>query len=85
MVNALSGPGGNGDGDHRTQLGWGGGDRRRFGAFVCDNLGEARRLAGMRVRWSETSSFVAIAISGTVAGLALWAVLIAGASVLLTI
>jgi hypothetical protein len=39
----------------------------------------------MRVRWNETSSFVAIAVGGTVAGLALWAVLIAGASVLLTI
>jgi hypothetical protein len=39
----------------------------------------------MRVCWNETSSFVAIAVCGTVAGLALWAVLIAGASVLLTI
>jgi hypothetical protein len=38
----------------------------------------------MRFRWSETSSFVATAIGGMVAGLALWAVLIAGASVLLT-
>jgi hypothetical protein len=38
----------------------------------------------MRVRWSETSSFVATAIGGMVAGLALWAVLITGASVLLT-
>ena len=85
MVNTLWNTGRIGDGAHRTQLGWGGGDCRRFGALVCDNLGEARRLAGMRVRWSETSSFVAIAIGGTVAGLSLWAVLIAGASVLLTI
>jgi hypothetical protein len=39
----------------------------------------------MRVRRSETSSFVVIAIGTTVASLALWAVLIAGVSVLLTI
>ena len=39
----------------------------------------------MRVRWSETTSFVATAIGGMVASLALWTVLIAGASVLLTI
>jgi hypothetical protein len=39
----------------------------------------------MRFRSSETSSFVATAIGGMVAGLALWAVLIAGASALLTI
>jgi hypothetical protein len=35
------------------------------------------------IRWSETSSFVATAIGGMVAGLALWAFLIARASALL--
>ena len=39
----------------------------------------------MRIRWSETTSFVVIAIGGMVAGLSLWVGLIAGVSFLLTI
>jgi uncharacterized membrane protein YagU involved in acid resistance len=39
----------------------------------------------MRIRWSETTSFVVIAIGGMVGGLSLWVGVIAGVSFLLTI